>query len=233
MILWFCDSYSHVWIRITLLSQIAHWNVTKKAQSEGTRKNENKLQANFDWTVKKKKKTHLKSGLPLDRDQTDEYNITMVIFKIRVLHRRHPEVSCNIKLLHDSLGIQQVEFLNFWHAHIIIALTVHGSPECLEIQLGVFHTAYAPSDGTPAMLLHKKVPEKKFGQKTCKVTTINCRWENAVCRTSFENEGKQVLRVYLTPETVPRHMLAWHFFYWGSNYTTPHLKHIFIKYNCI
>lgn len=111
----------------------------------------------------------------MDRDQTDKYNITMDIVKIRVLHRRPPEVSCNIKLLHDSLVIQQVEFLNFWHAHIIIALTVHGSPERLEIQLGVFQTAHVPSDGTPAMLLHKKVLEKTFGQKTCKVTTIDCR----------------------------------------------------------
>lgn len=59
------------------------------------------------------------------------------------------------KLFRDSLGIQQVEFLNFWHARIIIALRVYGFPECSEVQLGVFHTAHVPSDGTPAVYIRR------------------------------------------------------------------------------
>lgn len=100
---------------------------------------------NFDRTVKKKKiSPEIRIALGQVTDWWVQYNhgdfqnqdIALKISRDLTQH----------KLCRDSLEIQQVEFLNNWHARIIIALRVYGFPECSEVQLGIFHTARVPSE---------------------------------------------------------------------------------------
>lgn len=127
-----------------------------KAQSEGIRNNGNKLQQGKSWLNSEKKKNFKKNSpeiriaLGQGPDWWVQYNYGN--FQKEGISLKTPRGLIQHKFFRDSLGIQQVEFLNFWHACIIIALRVYGFSE---VQLGVFHTAHVPSDGTPAMYIRR------------------------------------------------------------------------------